>query len=105
MMSTNSLLAKWFSDLVAGQVTLSTTTMLAVLFFLSPDKILQAQTPPRGDSITPMANSNTNMAKPATIVQTNFASTLRTNAAGELLIDFAMLTSYPMQIPDNLMNN
>jgi hypothetical protein len=67
--------------------------------------ILRAQTPARGDSIGAAPNTATNMVKPATIAQTNTPIVLRTNALGEFVLDFAILTSYPMQLPDNLISN
>lgn len=79
---------------------------LAILLFLSHVHLLQAQSPAQGDSIRGEAIASTNSAKPAA-VETNIdlAAQVHTNAAGELVMGLDTLSSYPMQLPDNLISN
>lgn len=101
--SFTKLFPRWF-------VTRSKTmpkVILTNLVILSGLYLLQAQNPPRGDSIGGAAFVSTNKPTQSTIIQTNavFAPIIRTNAAGELVIGFDALSGYPMQLPDNLISN
>ncbi len=90
-MKENFLPFQLFTDGVGKRIRLSLVAMLTCLLFLSRAGFLQAQTPVRGESIAPAVTASPNLAKPAAaIVQTNFVPLLRTNAAGELLIGFAL---------------
>jgi hypothetical protein len=80
---------------------------LTNLLILSGLYLLQAQNPPRGDSIGGAAIISTNKPTQAAMIQTNAVSVsiMRTNAAGEIVIGFDALSGYPMQLPDNLISN
>jgi hypothetical protein len=80
--------------------------VLTIFLFLSPLTLLQAQSPAHGGSLQGEAIASTNSTKPAD-VQTNFnlAALVHTNAVGEYVMGLDILSSYPMQLPDNLVNN
>ena len=97
------LFPRWF-------VTHSQTmpkVILTNLVILSGLYLLQAQNPPRGDSIGGAMIVSTNKPAQPAMVQTNASSALilSTNAAGEYVIGFDALSGYPMQLPDNLISN
>jgi hypothetical protein len=105
-MTKRHALTNLFQQRVVTRSQTGPTLALAILLFVCRVHSLPAQSPPRGDSIGGGAIISTNAGSPA-VAQTNanFASLVHTNAAGEYAIGFAMLSSYPMQLPDNLISN
>jgi hypothetical protein len=106
-MNRKPALAKLSQHLVVTRNQITPTVVVAILLFLSPAHFLQAQNRSRGDAIGGAPITSTNVVSPTSGAQTNtdFAWLVVTNAAGECIINFGVLSSYPMHLPHNLISN
>jgi hypothetical protein len=79
---------------------------VTILVCLGQAHFLRAQSQARGDSIRGEAITSTNSAIPARVeTNINFAARMHTNATGEYVIGLDTLSSYPLELPDNLVSN
>jgi len=99
--------AQWLQPLVVIRTRLpEQTVLIAALLILNGGQGVNAQNRPRGDAIGggPIIGTNSATAGAAQ-TGTNAASWEHPNAAGEYVINFDVLTSFPMDLPNNLMSN